>query len=171
MCYYNCGIGKNNFFYLSLHLLWKILQICSSIILYFNNLSMKLSVVQFYPEFGNKINNVKKLVDFSESIDSQIIVFPELCTSGYFFTSREETSELSENFKGETYSAISEIAKKQNKIIIYGFIESDNDKIYNSAAIVMPDERDSRVYRKTHLFYKERFCFDPGNTGFFVVEP
>jgi len=159
-----------HFSYLSLRLLWKILQICSSIILYFNNLSMKLSVVQFSPEFGNKINNVNRLVDFSESIDSQIIVFPELCTTGYFFTSRDETSKLAENFKGETYCDLSEIAKKKNKIIIYGFIESESDKIYNSAAIIMPDENKSRVYRKTHLFYKERFCFDPGNTGFFVVE-
>jgi len=46
---------------------------------------MKLSVVQFSPEFGNKNNNINKLVDYSKSIDSQIIVFPELCTTGYFF--------------------------------------------------------------------------------------
>jgi predicted amidohydrolase len=34
----------------------------------------------------------------------------------------------------------------------------------------MPDKKQSRIYRKTHLFYRERFIFDEGNSGFFVID-
>ena len=62
-----------------------------------------------------------------------------------------------------------EIATDKNKIICFGFPEKDGNKQYNSCALLFPDKSLSALYRKTHLFYKEKLCFDPGDTGFFVV--
>lgn len=131
---------------------------------------MKLSVVQFCPEFGNKALNTEKLISYCSTISSDIIVFPELCTTGYFFTSKEEVLSYAETNEGKTLRAVQEISTNSDKIIVYGFAECEGEKVYNSAAVVLPQKELTRVYRKTHLFYKERFCFDEGNTGFFVVE-
>ncbi len=135
---------------------------------------MKIAVVQFSPERGNKEKNLDFILSQIDSINADLIVFPELSTTGYFFLNREETASLAEPFDGPTAEAISEKAEKQNKIIVAGFIESGSGtidtKIYNSAAIIFPDRKLNAVYRKTHLFYKEQFCFDAGDTGFFVAD-
>lgn len=129
---------------------------------------MKVCAVQFEPIILDKDYNLKKIVDYSTKIDSDLIVFPELCTSGYYL-SADELKNLAEPFNGETVRLIQEISSEQNKILIFGFPEVDRGKFYNSAAILFPDESYSKVYRKTHLFYKEKFIFTPGNTGFFNI--
>ncbi len=131
---------------------------------------VSLSLIQFEPLFGMKDQNTKKLIHYSKTVDSEILVFPELCTTGYFFESRDESMSFAEPFTGKTVTEIQSISKEMNKIIVFGFAESDKGSIYNSAAIIFPEHEMSRVYRKTHLFYKERFCFDPGDSGFFVIK-
>ena len=133
-------------------------------------MSLNLSLVQFNPDFGNISANISRIKNYCATIESDIIVFPELCTTGYFFQNKTETLKLAENSNGSTINSIQQIATKKNSIIIFGFIEEDQGKVYNSAVIVMPDKSKSRIYRKTHLFYKERFCFDAGDSGFFVIE-
>jgi predicted amidohydrolase len=131
---------------------------------------MKLSVVQFCPEFREKKKNLSKIIDYVRQIESDIIVLPELCTTGYFFQSKEEVSEFAEPKTGETITTMQDIATKMNKILVIGYAELDGDNIYNSAVIVMPDKSLTKIYRKTHLFYKERFCFAEGDSGYFIVE-
>lgn len=131
---------------------------------------MKISVVQFTPEFGKKDENLKSVLSYISEISAELIVFPELALTGYFFQSREESAACTEPFDGPSIIAIADAASKENKIVVIGFAELDDDKIYNSAALLFPDKKLNTVHRKTHLFYKERFCFDPGNTGYFVVE-
>ena len=131
---------------------------------------MKLSVVQFCPEFGNKAANLEKIIKYANDIESDIIVFPELCTTGYFFQSKEEVLQFAETLDGETISSMQEIATSLDKILVVGFAELDGGETFNSAAVIMSEKSQTRVYRKTHLFYKERFCFAEGNTGYFVVE-
>jgi len=131
---------------------------------------MFVSGVQFLPEFGEKSKNIKKIISYVNDIDSDIIIFPELSTTGYFFQNKDEVKYVAEKFNGQTVTLIQKLATEQNKIIIFGFAEEFDDKYYNSAAILFPDKQLSKVYRKTHLFYKESFCFSEGNTGFFVIE-
>jgi len=131
---------------------------------------MKLSVVQFTPKFGMKNENLGKILKYSSEIESDIIVFPELCTTGYFFQSKEESMSYAEEFEGPAVASMQEISSRTEKILIFGFAERDGDDVYNSAAILMPEEEKSGVYRKTHLFYKERYCFAEGNSGYFVID-
>ena len=143
-------------------------------ILYFIGIKyimLTLSTVQFAPIFGDKSANNKRIHSYIDSINSDIIVFPELCTTGYFFQSQVEAISASEPFSGETITALQHTATARNQIYVVGFAELGTDgKAYNSAALIMPDAKLSAVYRKTHLFYKERNCFAEGDTGFFVVE-
>lgn len=133
---------------------------------------MKIATIQFCPKWGNKKENIERIVAYAEDTKAELIILPELCTSGYFYLNKEELMQFAEPFEGKFCNLIQEIATRTDKIIIFGFPELDTktSKIYNSAAILFPDNKLSSVYRKTHLFYKERFCFTPGDTGFFVIE-
>lgn len=130
---------------------------------------MKLSTIQFSPELFAKKNNIEKMIELLNECPEGIVVFPELASTGYFFLNRTESVIYAEEFDGNTVNIFSHIAKEQNKIIAFGFIEKENENLYNSVAIIFPDNSFNKVYRKTHLFYKERFCFDDGNTGFFNI--
>ncbi|MBW2515334.1 MAG: carbon-nitrogen hydrolase, partial [Deltaproteobacteria bacterium] len=44
---------------------------------------LKLAVVQFTPEFGDKKTNFARMQQLVENVTADIIVFPELCTTGY----------------------------------------------------------------------------------------
>jgi predicted amidohydrolase len=59
------------------------------------------------------------------------------------------------------------VARKNQIFLVFGMAERFEGKIYNSAAVVGPDGL-LGVYRKTHLFFEEKFFFTPGDTGFKV---
>jgi predicted amidohydrolase len=134
---------------------------------------MKLRIVQFTPVFGDKEENFKRLQTLADRIATEfdgadLIVFPELCTTGYFFQSKEESMRYAETTDGETVEFFRAVAHKMDAMVVAGFAEKDGENVYNSALIVAPGQ-ETRIYRKTHLFYKERHCFADGDTGFFVV--
>lgn len=129
----------------------------------------KLALVQFSPELGRKEANLSCMRRLIDGVDADIIVFPELCTTGYFFLSRDEVSEIAEPVSGESGTFFTEIAREHQAVVVAGFAEKDGDQVYNSCIIVVPEEKQPRVYRKTHLFYREQQCFDQGDTGFFVI--
>ncbi len=136
--------------------------------------SVRLSIVQFTPVFGDKRENFKRLSALADTIESDIVIFPELCTTGYFFQSKEESRLYAETKAGETAQFFFEMASRLDAMVIAGFVERGEDdkydeKIYNSALIITPNSTLPQIYRKTHLFYKERHCFDDGNTGWFVT--
>lgn len=131
---------------------------------------MKLSLIQFEPQLFNVEFNSQYIEEKIRSINSDILVFPELATTGYFFQNKEESGKYAEQAGGDTISRFQKLASEFNKIVVVGFAEKDGEKIFNSAALIFPDKSKFAVYRKTHLFYKERFAFDEGDTGFFVVD-
>ncbi|MFC1815064.1 nitrilase-related carbon-nitrogen hydrolase [Thermodesulfobacteriota bacterium] len=130
---------------------------------------IKLAAVQFTPEFNQKEDNLARIQNLTEGLDADIIVLPELCTSGYFYLSREEVAAVAEPAGSTTTVFFQDMANRLDAIVVAGFAESDGEKLYNSCLIVQPEKR-PRIYRKIHLFYKEKYCFDPGDLGFFVIE-
>jgi predicted amidohydrolase len=131
---------------------------------------LMLAVVQFTPRFGQKEKNLSRMQDLVADITADIIVFPELCTTGYFFLSREEVARVAETGSGQSSKFFRDMAYNKNAVVVAGFAERHLKKFYNACLIVVPEVKNPYIYRKTHLFYKEKHCFDPGNTGFFVVK-
>ena len=130
---------------------------------------LKLAVVQFTPEFGEKQKNFGRMQQLVENVTADIIVFPELCTTGYFFISREEVERVAETADGASADFFCGMAQNKHAVIVAGFAERHQKNFYNSCLVVIPETQKPSVYRKTHLFYKENDCFDHGDTGFFVV--
>jgi predicted amidohydrolase len=129
---------------------------------------MRIGFYQFSPIFGEKTKNLKKIADTLSKVNADLIVLPELCNTGYSFLSRKELSKYSETIPdGETTQTLINIARKKKLCIIAGLAEKARNRIYNSAILVLPDGKIS-TYRKAHLFYREKFIFDKGNTKFVV---
>lgn len=130
---------------------------------------MKITVIQNHPLFSSVDSNIKNLLDSCERYSNQILVFPELATCGYFFLSQEEIEPLALNSKSPFFKLVKDISKKNNLIICLGYAEKAENAVYNSAALIFPNGK-VHNYRKTHLFYKEKLGFSPGDTGFKVFE-
>jgi predicted amidohydrolase len=121
---------------------------------------------QFNPAFGEPEANLQKIKEtlLSRKNLPDILVLPELVSSGYFFHSKEQAESFSEPVEGPTYQIFAEIASQKNIHIFGGFAEKVPEGIYNSSLLVSPDGS-YRTYRKTHLFFEEKLFFLPGDSG------
>ena len=130
---------------------------------------MRIGFYQFSPVFGDVQANHSKIASALEDASVDLLMLPELATSGYLFTSREEVEKLAEPIPGPTTEFLRQIAREREMHIVVGLPERDGDALYNSAALVSPQGIVTH-YRKAHLFYEEKLYFQPGDTGFPVVD-
>jgi predicted amidohydrolase len=130
---------------------------------------LNISIVQFTPEFDNPTDNLQRIAGLLQGIASDIIVLPELCTTGYSFLSKEEAFAASEGPDGQGTAFFKQLANEYKAMVVAGFAEKSGDNAYNSALIALPGG-ETKVYRKTHLFFREKQCFEEGDSGFFVMQ-
>jgi predicted amidohydrolase len=130
---------------------------------------LNISLIQFTPEFGNPTYNLQQIAGLLQGIETDVIVLPELCTTGYSFLSKEEALGAAEGPDGQSGKFFKQLAEEHKAMVIAGFAEKSGDKAYNSALVALPGG-ETKVYRKTHLFFREKQCFEEGNSGFFVVQ-
>lgn len=134
-----------------------------------------LAAVQMDVELGEKEKNIEnslKLISQAAEKGGNLIVLPELCNTGYSFSTREEVYSLAELVpKGKTTQAWIEIAKELGVYICGGIAELDEDgvKIFNSSVLVGPKGYIGK-YRKLHLWNAENYFFEPGDTGLPVFD-
>lgn len=130
---------------------------------------MRVGFVQFNPLFGNKKENFNIVENMLQKASADILLLPELFSTGYAFLDKKELADLAEPPDGETYVFIQNLVKKVKCAIAYGFAEKSGDMYYNSMSFAASSGLIAS-YRKSHLFFEERFLFLPGDTGFNVFE-
>lgn len=130
---------------------------------------MKVGYVQTSPIFGEKEKNFEQVEDLLEGRRADLIVLPELFATGYTFISKEEARMLAEDRNGETVDFLKKLSKNTGAIIVSGFIENFHDEIYNSAILVSGGDVIG-IYRKLHLYYKEKLWFSSGNLPLCIYE-
>lgn len=129
---------------------------------------MIVGLYQSSPTFGDVKRNVGDAIEALSRASMDLVVLPELFNTGYQFISREEVASLAEEIpNGFTCRSMIDLARKKKIHIVFGMAERDNDKLYNSAVLVGPNGFIGG-YRKTHLFFEEKYFFEPGDTGFRV---
>jgi predicted amidohydrolase len=129
---------------------------------------MRVGYFQFAPQFGEVAHNLDKVVATLDRVEADLIVLPELCASGYQFTSQQEAFTSSESVPdGPTTQRLIDLAKRRKMVIVAGLPERAGAFCYNSAVVVGPSGFIG-CYRKTHLFFEETLFFTPGDTGFQV---
>ena len=126
----------------------------------------KIAIYQGVVKVGDKSFNISKMKDNIKKageLGAELIVFPELFTTGYCLTD-EEVGILAENSDGETFCKISECAKEHQIAVVYGYPERDGVQIFNSAILIGKDGYCRLNYRKVHLCSDwERNLFTEGN--------
>lgn len=126
---------------------------------------MRIGFLQYSPVFGDKKGNLERVGEMLSKEKDAIIVLPELCFSGYLFKDRKELEELAEETPGPTVEYLAPITKNNNIFLVFGIAERAGERFYNSSLLLSP-AGDISVYRKAHLFDKEKLIFTPGDSGF-----
>lgn len=104
------------------------------------------------------------------ALGAQVVVLPELMQSGYAFNDWQEAYAVSEALDGPTLTLWKTLATELNIIIVAGFCERlTGARVANSAVLIEPDGR-LTVYRKVHLWNREKLIFTPGDAPPPVVE-
>jgi predicted amidohydrolase len=125
----------------------------------------RIAVAQLAPVLGDLEHN-RALADgaIREALaaEADVVVLPELVTSGYVFLAREEAAEVAIGRDHEILRDWADHARRSRAVIVGGFCErGDDGLLYNSAALI--DETGLRVvYRKLHLWDHEKLLFAPG---------
>ncbi len=105
------------------------------------------------------------------AVGARLVVLPELCDSGYVFDSADEARGLAAPAGDSvTLRQWRSLAGQHRLVIVGGFCELGADgRLYNSAALVDPSGTRA-VYRKAHLWDKEKLVFTPGEAPPPVVD-
>ncbi|MFC1606439.1 nitrilase-related carbon-nitrogen hydrolase [Candidatus Latescibacterota bacterium] len=131
---------------------------------------MKVGYIQFRPEFGNIDTNIEAMKHLISSTEAELLILPELATTGYTFSTKEELKNIAEPFDGSpSLDRLQAVARGRSCGIVVGFAELSGDRLYNSAALLRPDGT-RELYRKNHLFGAENTFFDKGDIPFDVHE-
>jgi len=120
---------------------------------------MRVGFLQMRPRFGDVEGNVDRVEEALRGTRDALVVLPELCTTGYVFVSRSETAALAERADGPTLDRFRSLARRNRLVLCGGFAERQGRRLYNSAFTVTPAGK-THVYRKVHLFDREKLVFD-----------
>jgi predicted amidohydrolase len=132
---------------------------------------LRIGFLQFSPLLGDVQGTIQSLERLLIGCDrTDILVLPELCNSGYHFSSYEQAWDSSEPIKGGLFTEfLISKCRSLNTHIVTGLNERDGDLLYNSAVLIGPDGPIG-TYRKLHLFLDEKDFFQPGNAGLPVFD-
>jgi predicted amidohydrolase len=118
--------------------------------------SLQMNVVK--NDKNKNLTAIAKLID--RKVD--LVVLPELFSTGYYFDTAKELAELAEEIPhGYTTRRLSEIAAKANCYLIGAIVEKESDNFYISAIITGPSGYIGKQ-RKRHLTNEEAKFFSCG---------
>jgi predicted amidohydrolase len=132
---------------------------------------MRIACAQFQPVLGDLDANRKQVErQTAAAAGVDLLVFPELASSGYAFASREEALAAAESARDGPFARLLvELARRHRMFLVAGCCERDGERLYNTAILAGPDGVRG-LYRKAHLFRDEKDIFEPGDTGLPVFD-
>ena len=125
--------------------------------------ALRVGFYQFCPEFGRPDENTERIVQALETVRADVLVLPELALSGYHFQDAREALSLADD-PGDSsrFSRLQALCRRLDLYLVFGFAERAGTRCFNSAALMGP-EGVRHVYRKLHLFDREKEVFTPGD--------
>ena len=133
----------------------------------------RVSLVQMDPWLGAVEQNRGRILNLAEQAaaeGAQIIIFPELSTSGCMLMSREAVYRAAEPVPGgPTVKSLEKMAKERNCYLVVGLPELGEDRVscYNTAVLVGPCGYIGK-HRKLNLWDVDKLYFEPGDLGYQV---
>lgn len=93
---------------------------------------------------------------------AEIVVLPELVTSGYMFTDADEARSVAVRTDDSAFDVWRSAAG--DAVVIGGYCELGADGLLYNSALVVEAAGVIASYRKTHLWDREKLIFTPGGT-------
>ncbi len=121
---------------------------------------MIVGFYQFAPRRGDPEGNRVSLELALRGTPLDLLVCPELATTGYLFLDRRELAPLAEPVPdGPTCARLAAVVKETGRAVVFGIAERAGERLYNSAVLLAPGAP-AVCYRKAHLFDMEKEVFD-----------
>ncbi|MFX1369631.1 MAG: nitrilase-related carbon-nitrogen hydrolase [Promethearchaeota archaeon] len=122
---------------------------------------MRLGLAQMELKLGDVAFNLQKARELLDSAKKELVdvlVFPEMANSGYYFDTREDVKKSSEKIPTGPFSK--ELAKwsSDGGLVVAGINEYVEEGLYNSA-VIMGEGKHLGTYRKHHLYGLEKKWF------------
>src|SRR6516164_3015904 len=108
--------------------------------------AIRCATAQFQHRANDKAYNRAVIERFAEGAarrGAQIVAFPEMCVTGYWHvrnldrTSIEALAEAVPN--GQSVESLARLAKRLGLAVGAGLIEQDEDGLYNTYVVALPD--------------------------------
>ncbi|WP_055478266.1 nitrilase-related carbon-nitrogen hydrolase [Sphaerimonospora mesophila] len=129
-------------------------------------MTVRVAVCQLAPTVGDSTRNLDlalRAVTAAADRGARLVVLPELVTSGYVFADEAEARRAAQAQDGPAVTALTRAARDRGLVVCFGFAELDaGGLLRNSAALVDADGLRA-VYRKAHLWDREKEIFIPGD--------
>ncbi len=125
----------------------------------------KIVAAQMSPAYGKVEDNLKTMKALAgKAGDADLIIFPELATTGVPKSKSEAEGWAEDLETGSTTSKIVDLAKELKSYIVTGMIEKADGVLYNAAVLIGPEGVIGK-YRKLHLDSSDKAWAQPGNLG------
>ena len=124
---------------------------------------MKISLVQFSPEWESKSQSMKKILSIlkRKSDLGDILIFPEMTLTGFSMNA----SSMAERMCNQTIAFFSGIAQKYQSDLFAGLIEKEGRNYFNTLVHIDSKGKFKTKYKKIHPFSysKENKFYKAGN--------
>jgi 5-aminopentanamidase len=131
------------------------------------NYSLRVAAVQLASVKGDVEANLEAMSKKAHEAAAQgagVLVFPELCVTGYDVGPSFAT--LAETRNGRIFERLSALARNLKLAICFGYPEREGELIYNAAQLIDDEGRAIINHRKSHLFGAyEREWFSRGDVS------
>lgn len=111
---------------------------------------------------GNR-RRARAAVTAAAGAGARIVVLPELADSGYVFHDRAEAARYAEPADGATVREWTRLAGELDIVIVGGICELDPAEHVRNSAVIVDAGGLRAVYRKVHLWDREKLVFTPGD--------
>jgi predicted amidohydrolase len=118
--------------------------------------------LQFEVAHGDPAANLSTITQAVSVTTADLLVLPELCTTGYLFESPAHLEEVAEPLDGQVVTTISRLAVERSLTVVFGIAERDRGRVFNTAVIASSDGSVFRQ-RKRHLTRLESRLFAQGD--------
>ena len=115
--------------------------------------SIKVAGIQCDIVLAEPAANLAAMREHIEKLAEQnifLIAFPECFLQGYCFESLQEARDHAVTTDDESILAVQTLASEYDMHIVFGFLQRDNQKVYNSCGLATR-HGDLHVYHKVHL--------------------
>lgn len=134
--------------------------------------NFKVTLIESAPAWGDVTANLaelrRQLVNIPD--DTDLVVLPELFTTGFMTGGKAEAAAVSEPLSGETITTLHRLAAERHVAFAGSYLASTASRLYNRAFFIEPNG-DDVFYDKYHLFGPggEDKVFNAGTTAAPIV--